>query len=128
LGKLNVNTQLLLQPANRNAGGQHVGEVPTSVPLGMVLSSIWENLGIIPLKSAPCGGSEPPSNTQFLGPSPAHIQNTISIGSAFLHGSRSLPTNRPHYSTCSNSPHLASSVMRPNNNDDDHHHHNNNKQ
>jgi len=71
-------------------------------------------------------GSRPPSNTWFLGPTWVSNPNGISIGSAFLQGSRTWPTDwqtdkptkrqtdQPRYSVGSN---WAQSLdaMRPNN-------------
>jgi len=75
-----MRTRLLLQPANRNAGWQHVGKsqrqghqewcsaacrkIPTSFPSKVpLLSGIWT-----------------PSNTQCLQPTGVYIPNNISIG------------------------------------------------
>jgi len=80
---------------------------------------IHDSLG--PLKiTASHVGSEPLSNTWFLGPTNVHVPNSISIGSAVFVGlivvpDRQIdgPTDRPCYSVCSSGPHLASAVIRP---------------
>jgi len=76
-----------------------------------------------PLKSDPShGGSGPPSNTWFLGPTRLQIPNGISVSSAFFAGLTIVtdrPTNTPIDHTTvvrfSNRPYL-STAMRPNNN------------
>jgi len=63
------------------------------------------------------GGSGPPTNTWFLGPTWVHNSNSISIGSAVFAGLTIVtdrPTDRPRYSVCNNRPHLRSTAMRPN--------------
>jgi len=66
---------------------------------------VWASPCITLPKSAPwSGGSGPPSNTWFLGPSRVHVPNGSSIGSSVFAGF-TLVTNRladrPRY-TCSN--------------------------
>jgi len=67
-----------------------------------------------PHKIAPYhGGSQPPTNTRFLGPTWVSTTNSISLSSAAFAGLTN-PTNRqtdththrPCYSTCSNRPYL----------------------
>jgi len=56
------------------------------------------------------------SNTWFLGPTQVHIPNGIAIGLATSAGHTVVTdkqTDRPRYSVCSNSLHLASAAMRP---------------
>jgi len=64
------------------------------------------------------GGSEPHLIYSSFGP-PVTDPNSISIHSSVLQGSQTWPTDsrqtdRPRYSICSNRPHLAIAVMRPN--------------
>jgi len=62
------------------------------------------------------GGSEPPCNTWFLGPTRVLNPNGISIGSAVFAGLTTVkdrPTDRPRYSVCK---HVRSTAMRPKNN------------
>jgi len=67
------------------------------------------------LKNAPShGGSEPPYNTWFLGPTHVFFPNGISIGLAFF-ARLTKVTNRPtRYSLQCRPLSLAIAVMRPN--------------
>ena len=53
-----------------------------------------------PLKIAPChGGSEPPSNTGFLGPTRAHNPNGISVGLAVFAGLKAVTDKQKDHQT-----------------------------
>jgi len=64
------------------------------------------------------GGSGPPSNTWFLGPTQVHTLSRILIGLAIFARLKIVtdqPTDRPRYSIRDNKSHLHSSELRPNN-------------
>jgi len=88
-------------------------EIPTSQPLGMVLSGMRENPKVIPLKIAPShGGIWIQSNTWSSGLTRVSNPNGITVGSVAFVG-LTVVTDRPRYSLRSNKLHLAHDVMRP---------------
>ena len=94
------------------------GEIPMLGTLGTVHGIERENADVILLKSATSShGEEYPHLTHgLLGPPESTTQTASRLVQPFLQGSRSLQTDGPHYSVCSNRPHLASAAMWPNNN------------
>jgi len=95
------------------------GEILTSGPLGMVLSTVCFQWGIW----------TPHLIHSSLGPPEFHIPNDVSIGSDVLQHSRSLQTDRltnrqtdrPRYSVCSNRLHLATAAIQSKNSNTEYH-------
>ena len=81
------------------------------LPIVCTVGSMLGNPIVIPSTlPLPVGSLDPNIIHSCLGP-PESISQM-----PFLHGSRSLQTDRPRYSVYSNRPHLASAVMLPNKN------------